>query len=260
MTEPDHIKPETGELIRKLHEQPQMLWVDHLQTPAHVHYKAVRMSDPPLQRPMSRDEFRSLLDAFKVPDDAILIHDSFGSGVKKAANGDQLIMIWQAHTEYYSYQVWHIPSPQTGRVIFGPLVFPDYQFPVTPHGVEVCRLDILLMAEPLPSSEALRPLFPGPVMYGSRIFDEETSLVTSFTPDDHGGERYWVSVGSGRSSKSHLKDIVDAIVRIETYYHLLLMQKPLFSAAIDQAYKFEQVHLKQREIISEHIEIGRAHV
>ena len=56
-----------------------------------------------------------------------------------------------------------------------------------------------------------------------------------------------------RSSSSHLKDIVDAIVRIETYYHLLLMQKPLFSAAVDQAYKFEQVHLKQREIISEHI-------
>jgi hypothetical protein len=35
--------------------------------------------------------------------------------------------------------------------------------------------------------------------------------------------------------------------------HLLLMQKPLFSAAIDQVYKFEQVHLKQREIISGHI-------
>ena len=34
---------------------------------------------------------------------------------------------------------------------------------------------------------------------------------------------------------------------------MLLMQRPLFSAAIDQAYKFEQVHLKQREIISEHI-------
>ena len=230
-----------------------MLWAEHLQTPAHVHYKAVRMSDPPLQRPASRDEFRSLLDAFKVPDDAIVIRDAFGAGVKKAANGDQLIMIWQAHTEYYSYQVWHIPSPQAKRVTFGPLTFPDYRFPVTPHGVEVCRLDIVLMAEPLPSSEALRSLLPGSVMYGSRILDEETSLVTSFTPDDHGGERYWVSVGSVRSSKSHLKDIVDAVVRIETYYHLLLMQKPLFSAAVDQAYKFEQVHLKQREIISGHI-------
>ena len=253
MTEPDHIKPDTGEFIRKLHEQPQMLWTEHLETPAHVHYKAVRMSDPPLQRPVSRDEFRSLLDAFKVPDDEIVLQDAFGYGVKKAANGDQLIMIWQAHTEYYSYQVWHIPSPQAGRVMFGPVTFPNYQFPVTPLGVEVCRLDIVLTAEPLPSSEALRPLFPGPVMYGSRILDEETSLVTSFTPDDHGGERYWVSVASARSRKSHLKDIVDAIVRIETYYHLLLMQKPLFSAAIDQAYKFEQVHLKQREIISGHI-------
>ena len=46
-----------------------------------------------------------------------------------------------------------------------------------------------------------------------------------------------------------MKEIVDAIV-IETYYHLILMQKPLFSMAIDQVYKFEQVHLKQREIIS----------
>ena len=253
MTEPDHIKRDTGDLIRKLHEQPQMLWTEHLQTPAHVHYKAVRMSDPPLQRPVSRDEFRSLLDEFKVPDATIVLHDAFGYGVKRAANGDQLIMIWQAHTEYYSYQVWHIPSRRAGSVIFGPVTFPDYRFPVTPLGVEVCRLDIVLMSEPLPSSEVLRPLFPGPVMYGSRILDEETSLVTSFTPDDHGGERYWVSVGSARSSKSHLKDIVDAIVRIETYYHLLLMQKPLFLTAVDQAYKFEQVHLKQREIISEHI-------
>jgi len=31
------------------------------------------------------------------------------------------------------------------------------------------------------------------------------------------------------------------------------MQKPLFSAAIDQVYTFEQVHLKQREIITGHI-------
>lgn len=90
-------------------------------------------------------------------------------------------------------------------------------------------------------------------MYGSRILDEETSLVTSFTPDEYGREHYWVSVGLVRASRSHLKDIVDAIVRIETYYHLLLMQKPLFSAAIDQAYKFEQVYLKQRAIITEHI-------
>jgi uncharacterized membrane-anchored protein len=211
------------------------------------------MTDPPVQRPASRDEFRSLLGAFKVSADMMAIHETFGYGVKDEANGDRLILIWEAHTEYYSYQTWHIPPNQAEEVTFGPMTFPQYRSPVTPIGAEVCRLDILLMIKPLPGSDALRTQLPGPVLYGSRVLDEETALVTSFTPDAHGRERYWVSVGSGTSSRSHLKDIVDAIVRIETYYHLLLMQKPLFSAAIDQAYKFEQVHLKQREIISEHI-------
>ena len=247
------IEPSASELIRKLHERPQMPLADWLQAPAHVHYKAFRMTDPPVQRPASRAEFTSLLEAFAVSADAMVLHDTFGYGVKTATSGDRLIVIWQAHTEYYSYQIWHIPSPQAARLSFGPMTFPDYRFPITPLGAEVCRLDIVLMAETLPSNEALRPLFPGPVLYGSRILDEETSLVTSFTPDEYGREHYWVSVGSARATKSHLKDIVDAIVRIETYYHLLLMQKPLSSAAIDQTHKFEQVHLKQREIITEHI-------
>jgi uncharacterized membrane-anchored protein len=247
------IESSASELIRKLHERPQMPLADWLQAPAHVHYKAFRMTDPPVQRPASRVEFSSLLEAFAVSADAMVLHDTFGYGVKTATSGDRLIVIWQAHTEYYSYQIWHIPSPQAARVSFGPMTFPDYRFPITPLGAEVCRLDIVLMAEPLPSSEALRPLFQGPVLYGSRILDEETALVTSFTPDEYGREHYWVSVGAARATRSHLKDIVDAIVRIETYYHLLLMQKPLSSAAIDQAHKFEQVHLKQREIITEHI-------
>ena len=253
MTEPEITKPDTGELMRKLHERPQMPLAEWLLAPAHVHYKAFRMTDPPVQRPASRDEFRSLLETFKVPTDAMVIHDAFGYGVKTAATGDRLIVIWQAHTEYYSYQIWHIPSDHAGGVTFGPMTFPQYRFPNTPLGAEVCRLDILLLIESLPASEALRPQFPGPVMYGSRILDEKTALVTSFTPDEHGRERYWVSVGADRSGRAHLNDIVDAIVRIETYYHLLLMQKPLFTAAIDLVYKFEQVHLKQQEIITGHI-------
>jgi len=253
MSDPKTTKPDTGDLIRKIHERPQIPLVEWLRAPAHVHYKAFRMVDPPVQRPASRDEFRSLLEVFKVSADMMAIHDTFGYGVKVEATGDRLILIWEAHTEYYSYQTWHIPSDHAGEVTFGPMTFPQYRSPVTPVGAEVCRLDILLMIKPLPGGDALRSQLPGPVLYGSRILDEETTLVTSFTPDEHGRERYWVSVGSGRSSNSHLKDIVDAIVRIETYYHMLLMQKPLFSAAVDQAYKFEQVHLKQREIISGHI-------
>jgi len=240
-------------LLRKLHERPQTPLAEWLRAPAHVHFKAFRMGDPPSQRPASRAEFQSLLETLSIPAETAVLRDTFGYGVKEAQHGDRLIVLWQAHTEYYNYQVWHLPGSGHDRVMFGPLTFPGYQFPGTALGTEVCRLDIVLTQEPLPSRERLRSLLPGPMLYGSRILDDRTNVVASFTPDDHGRERYWVTVGTPRSDSSHLKDIVDAIVRIETYYHLLLMQKPLFSAAVDQVYKFEQVHLKQREIITDHI-------
>ncbi len=246
--------PQSAEaLIKKLHERPHLPLGEWLRAPAHVHYMAFRMSDPPTQRAASRSEFQSLLGAFKIPAETTVLREAFGYGIKEAENGDRLIVIWQAHTEYYNYQLWHLPSAATGDVTFGPLTFPQYEFPVTPLGSDVCRLDILLTTGLLPPRDQVRALLPGPVVYGSRIFDAQTSVVTSFTPDEEGRERYWVSVGIMPEHASRLKDIVDAIVRIETYYHLLLMQKPLFSTAIDQVYKFEQVHLKQREIITAHI-------
>lgn len=249
----DDKKAGTDELLRKLHERPQIPLTEWLRVPAHVHYKAFRMADPPTDRPASREEFRRIVESFQMAPNHTVLRDTFGYGVKVAVNGDRLIVVWQAHTEYYSYQLWHLPVGAGATVSFGPLAFPDYRFPVAPLGLEVCRLDIVLRAEAIPLRDELHALLPGPVIYGSKIFDENTSLVTSFTPDEQRRERYLVSVGSGRMEASHFKDIVDAIVRIETYYHLLLMQKPLFSAAIDSVHKFEQVHMQQREIITGHI-------
>lgn len=243
-------QPGADALIKKLHEQPHVPLADWLRAPAHVHYKAFRMADPPAHRKLSREEFQSCLTSLGVPQGNISLRENFGYGVKEAANGERLIVIWQAHTEYYNYQIWHLPN---SAVTFGPLAYPDYKFPLQLLGTEVCRLDILLSSESLPSREQMRTVLPGAVLYGSRILDEQTSLVTSFTPDEFDRERYWVALGPAHVQASRLKEIVDAIVRIETYYHLLLMQKPLFSVAIDQVYKFEQVHLKQREVISGHI-------
>jgi len=239
--------------LKQLHERPQQPIGKWLRAPAHVHYKAFRMSDPPTQRLASRTEFQSLLSHWKVPAETTYVRENFGYGVKEGKDGDRLIVLWQAHTEYYNYQLWHLLSPASSAPMFGPLNFPEYTFPIEPLGSVVCRLDILLTTGLLPSRHVLRELMPGPVLYGSRIFNEQTCAVTNFTPDVHGRERYWISGGPSLEDPARLKDIVDAIARIETYYHLLLMQLPLFSAAVDQTYKFEQVHLKQREIITSHI-------
>ena len=239
--------------LKQLHELPHQPIGKWLRAPAHVHYKAFRMSDPPTQRPASRAEFQSLLSQLKIPAETTYMKENLGYGVKKAENGERLIVLWQAHTEYYSYQLWHVPSPVNGMPTFGSLTFPEYAFPAELLGAVVCRLDILLIAGKLPPRHDLRALMPGSILYGSQIFNEQTCVVTNFTPDAQGRERYWISVGSSQEDPSRLKEIVDTIAQIETYYHLLLMHNSLFSAAIDQAYKFEQVHLKQREIITSHI-------
>ncbi|MCP9455703.1 MAG: DUF3422 domain-containing protein [Nitrospira sp.] len=253
MEQPTAAQMERETLLRTLHERPQVPLAQWLRVPAHVHYQAFRMADPPSQRPASRKEFRSWLDSLQVSPERVVLREAFGYGVKEVEGGERLIILWQAHTEYYNYQVWHLPPSCQEDVMFGSLTFPGYQCPEAMLGTAVCRLDMVLMPGAPPSRESLRERIPGPLLYGSRIFDDETNVFTSFTPDEFGRERYWVSVGSSCQDPSHVKDIVDAVMRIETYYHLLLMQKPLFSTAIDQVYKFEQVHLKQREIITDHI-------
>ena len=113
----DEQAPQSGTdaLIKKLHERPQMPLAESLRAPAHVHYKAFRMSDPPAQRKTSREEFQLCLAAFAITRDNTLLRETFGYGVKEAGNGDRLIVIWQAHTEYYNYQICLSP---TGRVVW----------------------------------------------------------------------------------------------------------------------------------------------
>lgn len=253
MVQSNRTQADTESFLKQLHERPHQPIGKWLHAPAHVHYKAFRMSDPPTQRPASRTEFQSLLSHLKVPAETTYMRDTFDYGMKETENGERLIVLWQAHTEYYNYQLWHVPPQANGTPTFGSLTFPEYRFSVEPLESVVCRLDILLTTYTLPSRHELRGLMPGPILYGSRIFNEQTCVVTNFTPDPQGRERYWISIEPSQEDPSRLKDIVDTIAQIETYYHLLLMHNSFFSVAIDQVYKFEHVHLEQREIITSHI-------
>jgi len=237
------------EFLRRPHERPHKGLEEWLDAPAHVHHVAHRMSNPPEERPRSREQFAHILQSLSISPHELVLHDTFGYGMKTADNGDRLILVWQAHTEYYSYQVWHIPSEKTAPLSFGPLAFPQYVFPLSPLGLRVNSLDILVARAPQSSVEHVRRLMPGTAIYGSRVFGEEMAVTTSFTPDEHGRERYLITAPSP-TPMLHVKQLVETIVKIETYYHLILMQKPMFSSAVDQVYRFEQLHLKQREIIT----------
>lgn len=222
-----------------------------LGAPAHIHHVAHRMANPPVERPLSRKEFQQLLEALDITEAEV--QEKFGYGAKLADNGDRLVVVWEAHTEYYSYQVWHILKDATQPVTFGPITYPDYAFPLSPLGVRVNALDIVIAPHPPPTQEFLEQSLLGEHVYGSRIFGQEIVAATSFTPDGTHRERYFVSSPNLEVLQYHVAKIVDTVVAVENYYHLMMLPFQAFSRAVDQIHDYEQRHLYQRAVLIEQL-------
>ena len=133
-----------SKILQRIHESSKRYLEGWIGVPAHVHHVAHRMANPPIERPQSRREFQHLLRSLEIPDEDVRLFEKFGYGVKSDERGDRLLVAWEAHTEYYSYQVWHIPQDTTKPPDFGPITFPGYVFPFCPLGMRVNALDILV--------------------------------------------------------------------------------------------------------------------
>ena len=252
-------KPAHGsQFLQRIHEPSKKYLKEWLDVPAHLHHVAHRMANPPAERPESRREFQQLLECFEITEENTVLSDNFGYGVRVAENGDRLVLVWEAHTEYYSYQTWHIPDDKTMPLEFGPLTFPNYAFPVCPLGLRVNALDMIITHESQVAKEAMRDIMPGPHIHGSRIFGEDIAVTTSFTPDAYLRERYLITSPSLDILLQRLSRIVDTLVYIENYYHLILLPFQAFSRAVDQVHEFEQRHLYQRGVITTQLSTSTA--
>ena len=245
--------PEHG-FLRRLHDPAQKYLEEWFDVPAHIHHVAHRMANPPIERPQSRREFQALLNCFDIPEENTVISEKFGHGARVAPNGDRLLITWEAHTEYYSYQVWHMPDDKMKPLEYGPITFPGYQFPISPLGLRVNALDILILPYTEFSPEEIKGLMPGPQLYGSRVFGEDISIFTTFTLDEHFRERYLIVSPSAETLLEQIGRATDGIVAIENYTHLILLPLKPFSRSMDQIHKFEQRHLYQRGVITTQIE------
>lgn len=239
--------------LRRIHEQPKRFMHEWIDAPAHIHHVAYRLKNPPVERDRSRQEFEHLLRCLDIRDFDTFIGEKFGYGALIHASGDRLIVVWDAHTEYISYQVWHIPADRTGLVQFGPLTYPDFQFPFAPLGLQINALDIIIRPDTAWSADAIRMLLPGPRVYGSRLYGDQVSVFTNFTPDDTGRQRYLVTAPGQEFLQRHMLRVVDGITMIENYYHLILLPLPEFAQAVDQIHELEQAHLRQQILVTDQL-------
>lgn len=238
-------------ILGRIHQPTKPYLSQFLGIPAHVHHVAHRMANPPTERPQSRKEFQQALQQLEMTHADV--QEKFGYGTKTADNGDRLVIVWEAHTEYYSYQVWHIAGDASMPLTFGPLTYSGYFFPFSPLGVKVNALDLLILPQSDPTQESLHASLPGPHLYGSRMFGEDIVAATSFTPDEHQRERYLVCSPSPEVLRYHIAKIVDTIVAVENYYHLVMLPFQSFARAVDQIHDYEQRHLYQRAVLIEQL-------
>ena len=237
-------------LLGQLHKDRERYFERWLHAPAHIHHTAHRMANPTIERPQSRKEFQQLLDCLGIEPSETVLEEKIGFGVTRAANGDQLIAKWEAHTEYYSYQIWHIPSNPTQPLGFGPLTFPGYAFPFSPLGLAVNALDLLITPTRSYDQEDLATLLPGPEIYASQVLEKDISVATSFTPDEHGRERYLIWSPDPNLLLPKLPRLIDILIALENYTHLILLPYKAFSRTVDQVQVYEQRHLYQRSLIT----------
>ena len=240
--------------LRHLHEPSKKYLEEWFDIPTHIHHVAHHMTNPPVDRPQSQHEFHQLLQCLDIPEEHTVIHDKFGHGAKIAPNGDRLLVTWKAHTEYYSYQVWHIPDDKLQPLEFGPMTFPDYAMPFSPVGTQINALDILVLPHTSLTTEEVKTMMPGAQLYGSQIFGHDISVMTTFTPDEHQRERYLIMSPSFEILLQHLARAIDTLVAIENYTHLILFPFSAFTQAVDHVHQYEQRHLAQRGVITTTIE------
>jgi len=245
-------------ILRQLHKSQEKYLERWLDAPAHIHHTAHRMANPSIERPQSRKEFQHLLTCLSIDPSQTVLEDKVGFGVTMGSNGDRLIARWEAHTEYYSYQIWHIPHDPTQPLGFGPLTFPGYVFPFSPLGFTVNALDLLVTPAQAYDQEDLATLLPGPQMYASTVLGENISVATSFTPDEHSRERYLIWSRDSDRLLSKLPRLIDILITLENYTHLILLPYNAFSRSVDQVQVYEQRHLYQRSLITKQLK-GATH-
>lgn len=226
----------------------------HLSLPLHIHHVAYLMKDPPRDAPLAKAEFHQLLSWFQIEHKDTFEEKKMGLGIKRYQNGDRLLILWRLHTEYYSYQTWHLPSDSSRQLSFGEIGLPGYLFQSCPLGTRVAWMDILLQGEGEPvSQEALRRYLNGPEIFGSRIL-KEISLYTDFTPDEHERVRFLVHSEDSLFLKEKALFIAESLSFLENYTHLILLPLDEFNQNMDRFYQLEKDQVVKREEISRGLE------
>jgi uncharacterized membrane-anchored protein len=220
-----------------------------LAVPAHVHYTAYLMKDPPSESREAYAAFERTLASLGVaPEQTVRTHRS-GYGVLHHDTGDRLIVRWELHTEYYSYQLWYLPADPSRPLSFGPLEWPGRPVACSAFGDAVTSVDLVATDRAVEVDPEFG-LAGDRTWFGGRVLGEGMLLFTDFAADPHGRRRYLLHGHQRTALARAVPFAAECVTKIETYYHLIMRPLPDFAAAIDQVFRLEKRQLAERDTIT----------
>ncbi len=223
------------EEIRFAHNELHERVAVPVSTPCRIRHSAYLLPDELEEtRNQVRAAFQNILRQLGVTPGTVRWGERAGSVKKEFSDGSLLRVVWELHTEFYSYTTVLVPTEQQGSE--GQFVEP-FTLPVFPAiGSKLVDLDLMVVPGTELDKERRAGLLGG-IIYGGKVASGEAAAWTTFQINEWGQGCYVVAAGSLKPAR--LGRLVRRLVEIETYYHLVLL--PL------QEYRKQVVVLREAE-------------
>ncbi len=204
--------------IPRIHQELHARAADPVRAPCRVRHSAYLMPDDrPETRAEVRQRFQEIVRALEIPASRIFWAERSGRAETALSDTARLRVVWELHTEFYSYTTYHLVEDGRDEEA----LVPPFTFPAMPQlGVKLVDLDMAVLPG-LELSGPLRAFLGDGPFYGGDVVDGEGRVWTSFRVDERGQGRYVVRTGS--LPPGRLGRLIRRLVEIENYYHLILV-------------------------------------
>jgi uncharacterized membrane-anchored protein len=212
----------------KIHQELHARVAGPVTTPCRIRHSAYLLpSGDPASRDAVRRSFEHIATGLSIPKENILWGERSGRVETNLTDSARLRVVWELHTEFYSYTTFHMTDP--ARVSETALV-PPFTFPAMPTlGTKLVDLDMVVMPG-VDLTELLGGFLGGAPLYGGMVVGGQGRVWTTFQVDAWGQGRYVIRAGN--LGPGRLGRLIRRLVEIENYYHLILLPLDEYRALV----------------------------
>jgi uncharacterized membrane-anchored protein len=212
----------------QIHQELHARVAEPVTTPCRIRHSAYLLpSGDPASRDAVRQSFEHIATALSIPKENILWSERSGRVETALTESSRLRVVWELHTEFYSYTTFHMTDP--ARVSETALV-PPFTFPAMPTlGTKLVDLDMVVMPG-VDLTETLGAFLGSTPLYGGMVVGGQGRVWTTFKVDEWGQGRYVIRAGD--LGPGRLGRLIRRLVEIENYYHLILLPLDEYRALV----------------------------